>query len=122
MDDIFLMFQCKDHVKNFLCYMNSRHPNIQFTYEDELNNNISFLDISITRENNKLITSLYRKNTFSGVYMNYNSFLPTKYKNGLLHTLLFRAHNICSSYITLHKEIELLKLVWQKKRISTLFH
>ena len=40
---------------------------------------------------NKLITSLYRKKTFSGVYMNYNSFLPVKYKKGLIHTLLFRA-------------------------------
>ena len=66
-DDIFLMFESKNHVKKFLHYMNSRHPNIKFTCEEEINNNISFLDISITRVNNKLITSLYRKKTFSGV-------------------------------------------------------
>ena len=35
--------------------------------------------------NNKLVTSLYRKKTFSGVSMNYNSFLPLKYKKNLIH-------------------------------------
>ena len=68
--------------------MNSRHRNIQFTCEEESNYKISFLDISITRSKNKLMTSLYRKKTFSGVYMNYNSFLPTNYKKGLIDTFL----------------------------------
>ena len=47
----------------------------------------SFLNVSITRMNNKLITSLYRKKTFSGVYLNNNSFLPLIYKKGFIHTL-----------------------------------
>ena len=60
-DDIFLMFESRDLVKKFLKYMNSRHPNIQFTCEEESKNKISFLDISVTRINNKLTTSFYRK-------------------------------------------------------------
>ena len=44
---------------------------------------------AITRMTNKLVTSLYRQKTFSGIYMNYNSFLPLKYKNGLIPTFLF---------------------------------
>ena len=79
------MFEHKDHVKKFLRYMNSRHRNIQFTYEEESNDKISFLNISITRSKNKSVTSLYRKKTI----MNYNSFLPTNYKKGLIDTLLF---------------------------------
>ena len=71
-DDIFLMFGSRDHVKKFFKYMNSPHPNIQFTCEVESNNKISFLDISVT--------SLYGKKTFSGVYLNFNSFLPMDYK------------------------------------------
>ena len=31
MDDVFLMFEKKDHVKKFLKYMNSRHQNIKVT-------------------------------------------------------------------------------------------
>ena len=88
-DDIFLMFENKDHVKIFLRYLNSRHPNITFTCEEEENNTLSFLDISILRNDNKLETSVFRKPTFSGVYTNFHSFLPTEYKRGLLHTLLF---------------------------------
>ena len=121
-DDVFLMFERKDQVKKFLKYMNTRHPNIQFTCEEESNNKISFLDVSITRMNNKLVTSLYRKKTFSGVYMNYNSFLPLKYKKGLIHTLLFRAFKICADYNTFHNEVQLLKLIWQKNSLSFLSH
>ena len=41
-DDIFLMFKTRDHVKKLLKYMNSHHPNIEFTCEEESNNKISF--------------------------------------------------------------------------------
>ena len=47
-DDIFLLFKAKDHIKKFSRYMDSRHPNIKLTYEEENDNKISFLDISIT--------------------------------------------------------------------------
>ena len=30
-DDLFVMFESKDHVKKFFKYLNSRHPNIKFT-------------------------------------------------------------------------------------------
>ena len=36
-DDIILMFEHKDHVERFLRYMNSRHRNIQFPWEEESN-------------------------------------------------------------------------------------
>ena len=82
------MFEKKDRVKRFLKYMNSRHQNIKFTFDEEQNNKIAFLDISITKAGNELQTSLFRKKTFSGVYLNFNSRLSSEYKKGLLHTLL----------------------------------
>ena len=77
-DDVFLIYERKHQVKKFLRYMNSRHPNIQFTCEGESNKKTSFLDVSIKRMNNKLVRSLYRKKTCSGVYMNYNNFSAFK--------------------------------------------
>ena len=59
--DIFLLFKAKDHVKKFIRYMNSRHPNITFTCTEENDNKISFLDISITSTENKFTTSIFRK-------------------------------------------------------------
>ena len=121
MDDIFLMFEKKDHMKKFLKYMNSYHQNIKFTFEEEHNNKIAFLDISITKVGNELQTSLFRKKTFSGVYLNLNSHLPFEYKKGLLHTLLYRAYNIYSNYTNLHQEIVYLKSVWQKNSLPLFF-
>ena len=85
-DDIFLLFKAKDHVKNFLRYMNSRHPNIKFTCEEENDNKISFLDISITRTENKFTMSIFRKKMFSKIYLNFHSHLPTDYKKSLIGT------------------------------------
>ena len=94
-DDNFLMFGSRDHGKKFLRYMNLRHPKIRFTCKEKSNNNISFLDISVTRINNKLTRSLYHEKTFNGVYLNFNSFLPINYQKGLIYNPLFRACNMC---------------------------
>ena len=111
-DDNFVMFKKKDHIKKCLRYINSRHRNIKFTCGEEKDTKTSLLDISISRNNNALETSIFR--TFSGVYTNFNSFLPTECKRGLMHTLLYRTYNICSSYLQIHEEINHLKSVWQK--------
>ena len=53
-------------------------------------------------------TSVYRKPTFSGIYTNFNSLLPSSYKIGLLHTL-HRCFRICSDWTKIH--LELVKLI-----------
>ena len=62
---------------------------MSFTYEVEENNKLSFLDMSVSREENKFSTSLYRKHTFSGLYTNFASFIADGYKKGLIYCLLF---------------------------------
>ena len=94
--------------------MNSRHRNIQFTCEKDSNDKISFLDIPRIRTKNKLVTSLYLKKTFSGVCMNYNSFLLTNNKKSLIDTLLFQSYNIYADYGILQNKIKYLKTIWQK--------
>ena len=115
------MLKGKYYVKEFLRYINSRHRNIKFTYKEEKDTKISFLDISISRNYNALETSIFHKPTFSGVYTSFNSFLPTEYKRGLLHTLLYRTYNICSSYLQIHEEINHLKSVWHKNSYPLFF-
>ena len=63
-----------------------------FTYEIEQNNCLPFLDVLDTREGESLSTSLYRKPTFSGLYTNFYSYIPDKYKKGLIFSLLFRVY------------------------------
>ena len=67
---IFVMFRSRDHVKKFVDYMNTKYPNIRFTFEIEDQTRFSFLDIKIIRNTEKKAfeTSVYRKSTFSGVF------------------------------------------------------
>ena len=58
--------------------------NKKFTSEIEENGLQSFLDITITRENNKFLTSVYRKPTFSDVFTNFENFIPEMHKRGLI--------------------------------------
>ena len=70
-----------------------------------------FLDVKICRKNGKFVASVHRKPTFSWVFTNYESFIPTYQKRGLLHTLLHRSFNICCDFKTFHFEIDHLKTI-----------
>ena len=68
-DDIFVMFRSRDHVKKFFDYMHTQHFNMRFTFKIEDQNSFSFLDIEIISNTEKRAfeTSVYRKSTFNGV-------------------------------------------------------
>ena len=85
-----VMFLCQSHLKDFVNYMNIKHPNIKFTSEFKENDFFFFSDVKITRRNNQLVTSVFRKATISGIFINFKSFIPVAYKFGLVYTLLHR--------------------------------
>ena len=66
-----MIYNSHEELKKFVEYIKTKDPNIKFTFEHELNNTFSFLDVKVSRENNELTTSLYRKRTFSGVFINF---------------------------------------------------
>ena len=103
-DDIFVLLRSKEHVATLAQYLSSQHPNINFTYEEEINNVLPFLDVNVYRDADKFASTVHRKVTFSGVYTNFDSFMPDTYKRGLVCTLLHRAFQITSSYMSLHEE------------------
>ena len=44
---------------------------MNFTFEQEKNGKLSFLDVEVSRDGNTFVTSVYRKPTFSGVYTHF---------------------------------------------------
>ena len=100
--------------KKFHKYLNSRHKNMNFTYELEENNKLAFLDVLVSREAGKFSTSLYRKATFSGLYTNFNSFIADTYKKGLIFCLLFRVFALTVDWEKFHEEVKFLKDIFQK--------
>ena len=114
MDDIFVLFNKPEHAQFFLEYMNKKHKNMKFSIETEMNGSLSFLDVKIFRENDKFVTSVFTKETFSGVYTNVISFIPLEYKFGLVHTLLNRCFNLSSDFLKFHHEVDKLKNILSK--------
>ena len=74
------------------------HPNIQFTHEIEENQEITFLDVLITRtRDDKLEKTVFRKETNTDLYINWNSHAPIQWKRGSLKNLIQRSISICFS-------------------------
>ena len=63
---------------------------MSFSFEQEINGKLSFLDVEVSRQQGKFVTTVYRKPIFSGVYTHFDSFLPTVYKVGVIYTLACR--------------------------------
>ena len=113
-DDIFVLFESAEHLSKFRDYFNTRHPNMSFSFEQEKKGKLSFLDVEVSREKGKFVTTVYRKPTFSGVYTHFESFLPTVYKFGMVYTLVYRCFKICSDWTKFHEELSFLKQVFLK--------
>ena len=103
-DDTFLLFHHESHASKFLEYLNSKHPNINFTCELETEGKISFLDCNINKNSGNFSTSVYRKSSFSGLGLSFFSFSWYRFKLNSVKSLLNRAYHICSNFGSLHDE------------------
>ena len=103
-DDTCVIFKSADHVLPFLNYLNSRHRAIEFTYETEKDNSIPFLNIKITKCNQSFKTTVYRKPTFTGLTMKFDSACNNKFN--ILSGFIHRAYRICNNPYDLNLELE----------------
>ena len=116
-----MLFEKPEQVSLFVKYINKRQKNIKFSFETEKYISFSFLDVTICREKDKFTTSVLRKDTFSGVYTNFSSFVALKHKFGLVYTLLHRSFTIVSGFSRFHFEVETLKKTLHKNAYPTKF-
>ena len=70
-DDIFCVFERKEQVIDFHDYIDSRHPNIKFTFEEHIEGRLPFLDILIEANENIVKTSVFQKPTYTGLLTNF---------------------------------------------------
>ena len=107
-DDCFALFTNFESADLFLKCLNSLHPSIQFTIERG-NQCMPFLDVNVEINSHAFVTSVFRKLTHTGVFLNYHAVAPTAWKKGVILSLLYRAKMICSSVSTLNTEISKLR-------------
>ena len=108
-DDTFLLFRHVDHISKFHDYINSKHRDIKFTYEVEVDEKLSFLDVLVGKENSVFLTDVFRKPSSTGLGMKFDSAISFKYKINLINCLLDRAYKISSTSLSFTNEIQKLK-------------
>ena len=114
-DDIFAVFESELDEETFYTYLNIKGKNIKFTYEKQIENKLSFLDILISNKKN-LQTSVFHKKTYTGLVLNYFSFVPDSYKYGLVKTLIDRMYRINNSWTSFDIDLKKLKEVLRKNQ------
>ena len=87
----------ENKIDEFHEHLNEQNTNIQFTKEIEENGKIPFLDCLVTRVNNTLRTTVYRKPTHTDRLLDQTSYNPTSHKATTVRTLTRRAHIVCDS-------------------------
>ena len=95
-DDTFTAVH-KDEIDTFHEHLNRQNPHIQFTKEIEENGKIAFLDCLVSRDENKLRTTIYRKPTHTDRLLDQSSYNPTSHKATTIQTLTRRAQLVCDS-------------------------
>ena len=109
-DGTFAISKDEGDVDDFLVTLNRLHPALKFTFEKEHDGKLPFLDILVQRTELGFETSVYRKPTFSGQYIRWESFSPCKRKTILIATLVHRALMICTKN-KLQQEIDFVKKI-----------
>ena len=95
-DDTFVIWtHGQEELHQFHQHLNNQHSNIQFTMEEESGCELAFLDVLVTRKDERLLTSVYRKPTHTERYIPFNSHHHRKTITGVLRSMRDRAHRIC---------------------------
>ena len=107
-DDIFLLVR---NIKTLHSIKEKFETNsvLKFTFEIEKCKKLPYLDVHVSRPNDRLASAVYVKPTSSGECLNYKSVAPERYKTGVIKTMLHRAYLICSDWPSFHAEIKRLK-------------
>lgn len=83
--------------------------------ELEKNSKLPFLDILMDHNNSEqLATSVYHKDTFTGLLTNFSHFIPFCHKSGLIHTSIDQIYKINYTWAGFHFDIWKLICILKK--------
>ena len=82
-DDCFLVVQHEQHLEEIGQEFKNKSV-WNFTKETAVNNKLNFLDVAIDGNGEMYVTSVYRKKTNRGYFMNAHDECPERYKVGMI--------------------------------------
>ncbi|BHF58743.1 hypothetical protein SprV_0100169800 [Sparganum proliferum] len=112
-DDTFVVIK-RSEMKAFKALLNSIFPDMQFTMEEEVNNQLPFLDVQITRlTDGKIRTTVYRKATNTRRILHFRSNHPVGHKRSCVRTLFQRVQTHCSDDSGRKEEMNYLQALFK---------
>ena len=107
-------------VQPTLDIFNSYNPHLQFTHEVEVNNSLNFLDLTLIKNNGRIITNWFQKKTCSGRILNFHSNHSIQQKRNIVSNLIDRA--MLLSHVSFHKQnIDIVKNILMNNNYPTQF-
>ena len=98
----------KEFVQHTLDIFNSYNSHLQFTHELEANNSINFLDLTLIKNNGRIITNWFQKKTSSGRILSFHSNHCIQQKRNIVSNLIDRA--MLLSHVSFYKQnIDIVK-------------
>nr|VZI41105.1 unnamed protein product [Spirometra erinaceieuropaei] len=112
-DDTFVVVE-RDQVLTFQEHLNAVFPDIQFTMEEEENNQLAFLDVLVgSKDCGGPKTKVFRKATNTMQVLNFNSNHPISHKRSCVRTLFRRVETHCSEPEDKIAELQYLRRVFK---------
>nr|VZH95123.1 unnamed protein product [Spirometra erinaceieuropaei] len=113
LDDTFVVID-RDQLLTFKERLNAVFSDIQFTMEEEENNQLAFLDVLVCRKDcGGLKTKVFRKATNTMQVLNFNSNHPISHKRSCVRTLFQRVETHCSEPEDKIAELQYLRRVFK---------
>ena len=109
----------KDEIDEFHDHLNEQNADIQFTREVEEDGKLPFLDCLVSRDENTLRRTVYRKLTHTDRLLDESSYNPTSHKATTIKTLTRRAQLVCNTPDSLSDENKYLRRVFDKTTTKT---
>ena len=110
-DDVFCIFHSEADIEEFFQHLNRQHSNLKFTVERGTDK-LAFLDVEVKLSESGVETSVYRKSTHTGVFMNFAAVVPSFWKRGALYGMFHRAQYISSTIETFNQEVAKIRTLF----------
>jgi hypothetical protein len=119
-DGILIVYnENKTNIHNVLDAFNNTVPNLKFTLEEEVNNKINFLDVTITKKDSNLSFDIYRKPSFTDTIIPNDSCHPREHKLSAIRYLVNRMTTYNLDPTSIQKEHERLKQILLNNKYDT---
>ena len=98
-----------DYTCKFIEHLNQQHMNINLTFEMESNGILPFLDCIISKQKNKLSTSIYWKQTLTSQGTRFYSNTIRRFRKKAIKTLVHRGYPLFRCLFSHDQEIYFLR-------------